>query len=45
MDYKKLILALFLLVCLISAVNASKNVDDFIVPSDYYPLTDTFPAC
>lgn len=41
MDYKKVILALFLLFCFISAVNAI-NVDDFIIPSDYYPIKNTF---
>ena len=43
MNYKRLVLTLFLVLCLIGAVNASKDIDDFVVPSDYYPLTDTFP--
>lgn len=44
MTSKKLVLTLLLVICLIGAVNAAKNIDDFIVPSDYHPLTDTFPS-
>ena len=42
MDYKKLLLVIFLLFCLICAVNAV-NVDDFNIPSGYYPIKNTFP--